>query len=177
MRAALVALLLLACTEPGFMPTRPAFDRRDVPLVVCAVSYAGDYEEGARKMAKDALATLNRRLGFDLFAFEGDAASACDIAVTIGVPSEAGYLDPGGDASFDPARTANPRCVVRTVNTGTDELLAYTLQHELGHCAGLAHDPWIGSIMRRVQTPTPVGSWPPWLSDADRALLRETYGP
>jgi len=177
MRLALAALLLVACAEPGFMPTRPAFSRADVPITVCPAGYVAEGDEGARKMVGWATGTINERLGFALFKMVSATSDQCDVTAIVGAPSEAGWRDPGGDATFDSHRTTNPRCVITTSNTGTDEILGYVLEHELGHCAGLDHDDWDGSIMRRVQFPTPDGSWPPWVDDWDRALLRQTYRP
>jgi len=176
-RSVLLALLLTACAEPGFMPTRPHWEVREEPLTVCASAYdgMGAYTDaGIVKMTTDVLSTIDSRLGFKLYQ---SATDDCDITVTVGAPVEAGWRDPGGDASFDPARTSGLRCAITTANTGSDEILFYVIEHELGHCAGLDHDDWDGSIMRRVQRERADLEFPPWIDDSDRALLRRTYGP
>lgn len=171
---ALLALLLVGCAEPGFMTSRPHWSRSEVPLSVCASAYVGD-SVGAQKMVRDVIGTINERLSFKLYTYAEATALECDVIAIVGAPVEAHWRDPGGDASFDPRAVAGTRCLVTTANTGTDELLFYTLEHELGHCAGLDHDDWDGSIMRRVQRPAEPMEWPPWIDDHDRALLRETY--
>ena len=49
----------------------------------------------------------------------------------------------------------------------------------LTYCLGLAHDDFKSSIMRRTQSSssTPMGAWPPRITDHDRDLLRERYAP
>jgi len=157
------------------MLTRPHWAEGEEPLAVCSSAYIGD-SAGARKMTSDAIGTINQRLGFKLYTA---ADVDCDVTVVVGAPVDVGtpWSDPGGHADYDPSVTSGVRCRVVTANTGTDELLFYTLEHELGHCVGLAHDDWDGSIMRRVQRSRTDGEFPPWISDHDRALLRETYLP
>ncbi len=170
----LVALSLLACAEdPGFMATRPAWQPAERPIGVCTHSYTGQQRDSqdAYDAVRYAIATINSRLDFDIYA---TSETGCGVSITVGVPAEQGWVDPGGAAVIS-AGTSGIRCTVVTANTGTGELLQLTLQHELGHCLGLAHDPWEGSIMRRVQVPTPDREFPPWISDSDRRLIRATY--
>ncbi len=185
----LLGLLLVGCAEPGFMLTRPHFAALDVPISVCPSDYVlGRADEGARKMTAWAIGTSNERLGFALFKMMDAAQTDCDVTVVIGTPVDVGpafdvqtHADDaaraGGDARFDPATLTGTRCAITTSNTGSDEILGYVLEHELGHCAGLDHDDWDGSIMRRVQRRTEDAEWPPWIDDWDRALLRRTYRP
>lgn len=155
-------------SELGLMDDAPRWDH--MPLRVTVVAYAGASTE-AVATAQD---VLNRRLGFEAFV-AGDGREEYDVQVTLGVPSEPGWVDSGGNAWFSTSGS-HPVCVVSTSNTGTAELEQLTLQHELGHCLGLAHDNFEQSIMRRVQTPTPLRELPPWISDSDKGLLRGIYG-
>lgn len=170
MRFAFTVLLLAGCAEPGFMAVRPDFRASDVPITVCAAAYAGG-SIGAVKQVSSAIGTTDQRLGFKLFVL---AESNCDVQFTIGVPVEAGWRDPGGDAVFGTQATGL-RCRATTSNVPSIEILGYVIQHELGHCAGLDHDDWDGSIMRRTQRIRGDTEFPPWISDSDRALLRSTY--
>lgn len=159
-------------TEPGLMPGAIPWPRDRFPLAVCPDTYAAGDRTEAIQATADAVETTNDRLGFEALAL-GLGSGTCDVQVTVGVPSEPGFMDPGGDART----THGPTCLIRTSNTGTTEILGLVLQHEIGHCLGLAHDDWEGSIMRRVQTETPAGEFPPRITDSDRELLRALYGP
>ena len=69
------------------------------------------------------------------------------------------------------------QCLVTTNNTGTVDMLDLVLQHELGHCLGLAHDDYTESIMyggagRALRV---TSGFPPHISDSDRELLRHQF--
>ncbi len=171
--AAAIALVVGVAThdEPGLADGVEPWARDRVPLQVCAESYL-DTSEDALEAVEDVAAVVddvNARLGFTVFEV---AASDCDVGVIVGVPAEPGWMDPGGDARLEPGF-----CAVRTSNTGTVEMLALVLEHELGHCLGLGHDDYPASIMYPVASPTPDGQFPPRISDHDRALLRQLYMP
>lgn len=166
-------------TEPGLLETiddaGPRWSRERMPLKVCTRSYADTDIATARRVVEDAIETTNDRLGFVIFE-PSLVHSSCDVTVEVGVPAEIGWMDPGGDAQFHRSVPV-PSCSIRTSNTGTSELTNLVIQHELGHCLGLAHDTWGGSIMRRVMEPTPPGEYPPRITDSDRDLLIELYAP
>jgi hypothetical protein len=159
-------------TEPGIDPRAIAWDRDRFPLAICPDTYVDGDRSEAILATQAALEVTNDRLDFEALALSL-GAGRCDITVTIGVPAEPGWMDPGGDATW----THGPLCAIRTSNTGTTEILGLVLQHEIGHCLGLAHDDWEGSIMRRVQTETPDRSFPPRITDTDRETLRALYAP
>lgn len=166
-------------TEPGFMETSPGFTQHDLPIRVCAGHYLGDPSHNieARTAVVDAVVTINERLGVDVYAVQLEPSpSACDVAVIIDAPTDAqAHLDPGGDAIFT---NGTRHCDVTTRNTGTTEMESLVLQHELGHCLGLAHDCWAGSIMCGGSCCTlgPTGGiYPPRIDDFDRDLLRHTF--
>jgi hypothetical protein len=180
--AALIAYGVLTHEEPGLMKDGSATWPQELfPLKVSAVSYRADDHTALTGDHKDALKsaikTINGRLSFKALQRVGLEETA-SIKVTIGVPQQKGFVDPGGHfelrtSSLD--KTQLVACDVFTSNTGTQELLGLTLEHELGHCLGLAHDPFDASIMREVQSPTPMGAFPPRITDYDREVLRGLY--
>lgn len=172
-------------TEPGLMQTTPGFGPGDLPILVTVHSYGGDVDEpGAIAAVTRAVATTNERLGF--VALEVTTIhphlTAPVVGVDVGVPTQHDpadgvVIDPGGAALF---RDGTRECFVTTSNVPTDEYLGLVLQHELGHCLGLDHDCWAGSIMCGgsccTLAPSPDGSYPPRIDDSDRALLRHVFG-
>lgn len=162
-------------TEPGLMADAPRWGHMPLRVLV-ATHVPGASAVEANRAVTDAQDVLNGRLGFTAFV-PGDARDEYDVQVTLGVPAERGWMEPGGNAWFSTNGYSHPVCVVSTSNTGTAELEQLTLQHELEHCLGLAHDDYAQSIMRRVQVPTPARELPPWISDSDKSLLVGLYGP
>lgn len=161
--------------EAGFDEEWPEWS--GMPLVVCPRSYVDEPTQttAAQNAVDHAVEVTERRLGFHAFNVQYVLPdTSCDIVITVGAPTERGDLDPGGDADI-----VDGRCVVRTANTGTTELLDLTIQHELGHCLGLAHDDYQGSIMvggeGRALRHTPDGQFPPRITDWDVDLLRRRY--
>jgi len=174
---------LVGCIpEAGFMSRRAHWDNHEFPLTVCASPYvAAEDDMHALDLTDRVIRQVNDRLGFKVYSM---GTTDCEVVAVIGEPVDVnttgapdadGNTDPGGAADVNYVLTSGMRCSVHTFNTGTSELTFYTIEHELGHCLGLAHDDWDGSIMRRVQIPTPFESFPPWIDDHDRALLRDTY--
>jgi hypothetical protein len=179
----LVALFVAACvllivavvmhTEPGFMHPQHQWPLAQVPLRVSCGGYVPERDCDCEVVHHE-LRAINERLGFEMLR----PAASGEINLTIGVPSEPGWQDPGGstlchtdaDGFFD-------RCDIVTSNTGSVEMLGMVVQHELGHTLDLAHDDAQTSIMRRTQRPTPMGAFPPQISDYDRRVLRQRYGP
>jgi hypothetical protein len=163
--------------EPGLDPRMPRWARDAMPLGLCVATYGHEWdaETGLAADADDldsasyAISVINRRLGFR--AYEMTAGDDCDVFLDYGVPAEAGWIDPGGNAHYDGAQ-----CYAETSNVH-GEIEQLVVQHELGHCLGLAHDDFERSIMRPVQRETEPRRLPPWISDDDRALLREMYAP
>lgn len=167
-------------TEPGFLPDVPRWERTDFPLGVCASSYAN-----AERMEGDdfealnhAISTTNERLGFHALERARNCTPSLppQVVVTIGVPHESDWGDMAGSAEIAHREGHAYQCAVITTNV-FGEMLSLVLQHEFGHCFGLAHDDFNLSIMRPVQGETPDGAFPPRITDSDRELLRETYGP
>lgn len=161
-------------TEPGFMDTTPGWAPSDFPLDVCVYTYTSDSPQGPASAddgdnARYVIGLINDRLGFPTYRIrlEGE----CDVVVVYGAPAEAGWQDPGGSAEI-----RDHFCDVAISNVH-GELQTLSVEHELGHCLGLDHDDYETSIMRRTQTETPLGVFPPRISDSDRDLLRGAYGP
>lgn len=172
--AALVTFLTLYGWATHSEPTTTDARRwESAPLDVFAAGYGDGLDSDERGSLESAIATTNRRLGFTAFRLKDDG-SAPVIAI-IGVPSEPGWMDPGGTAVLRSDGDQITGCRIETSNTGTLEILTLTLRHELGHCLNLAHDDFERSIMRPTQRHVPDGEIGPWITDADRAALRELY--
>ena len=197
--AALVAVGVLTHEEPGLLgacfdggavvryePDGPEtcpevrWDPAQVPIAVRATTDNPHPPIDPAGGTREAIAAINARLGFALFRYV-DAGPA-DVVVLVGVPVEVGAASSlegvaraGGDASHRIV-AGRLRAEVRTANTGTAGLTHRVLVHELLHAAGLAHDPFEDSAMF---APVPVDDGPrlrtPWITDADRDLLRRLY--
>lgn len=167
--AAAVFLVIGIATheEPTFMPNAIAWEPADFPLEVCASDRRGALDD---EPIRYVVQTVNQRLDMAALAYVG-ASEGCDVVVTFGVPAEPGWMDPGGDARWEPAGHV---CYVGVSNVH-GEMVTLVLYHELGHCLGLAHDDYDQSIMRPVQTLTPDRVIPPWISDFDRDAIRGRY--
>jgi len=184
---AVIGLILygvLSHKEPGFMDTTSEWSRTDFPLQVCASAYADrticdpsdlvceneetNLSRDASTVVSDAITVTNRRLGFAAFKL---ASTNCNVSVVVGAPSAAGSVEPGGSATI-----GFKSCDVETVDVH-GEVRSLVMQHELSHCLGLAHDNYKQSIMRRTQSTTPAGEFPPRISDSDRALIRRAFAP
>jgi len=179
--AALVGVIygVTTHTEAGFATAStpltdgfvaPAYPHR--PIAVCGRSYPQDTATDADRRALDgAIGTINDRLGFTLLE---NNYHGCVMSVTLGAPQDVStasrHTDPGGTSGVCPTG-----CCIETINTGTSELTSLSLEHEIGHCLGLAHDDYPMSIMYPALAPTPEGAYPPRISDSDRDLLRSTY--
>lgn len=160
------------------------WDASRVPLRVHA-STSNPYPPAEPGEAtRGAIDFINARLGFDLFRYVEEGVA--DVEVRVGEAVEVGAgatLDglarAGGDASH---RLVGGllSAEVRTANTGTVGVLHRVLVHELLHAAGLAHDPFEDSVMfpRTRGGPDEVGRLDRlWITDSDRATLRELYAP
>lgn len=166
-------------TEPGF--TNRGNSWNHVPLRVSCAGFVADRQDDC-DLALQATARINERLGFEMFRYLENldpivADPNADVRILIGTPAIVGdTTHPNGRTELRGRGTIYDGCEVRTSNTGTDEMLFLVLYHELGcHCLGLAHDDSEQSICRPVQSHTPDGVIPPWISDFDRELLRGKY--
>lgn len=174
--AAMIGIgILLGSGEAGLLNDRIRWAADDLPLRVCSHDRRTEdpfaLEDHSRRALDHAIAMTNDRLDFDAVALAG--GDDCHVVVTFGVPAEAGFRDPGGDASWDDGERL---CSVAIVNV-SGELETLTVQHELGHCLGLADDSdFEQSIMNDPLVETPIRMMPPWISDHDRALLRTLFG-
>lgn len=176
----LVVVGVATHTEAGLAPLTQ--DVRWVkgmfPLQIQAVSYSSEGPKDLSKLHKSAIssaiATTNERLGFP--AYTWDKTGDMDIDIVVGAPFEQDYVDNGGTYVLRHNGWDFQSCSIRTINTGTQEILRYVLEHELGHCLGLAHDESNMSIMRPIQRTRGEG-FPPHITDTDRAMLRGMYAP
>jgi hypothetical protein len=159
------------------------FEPPGAPLRVCTASYAiqprVEPEDDAN--ARYVVGEINSRLGFEAIVVVDDGVmeSRCNVVLTYGTPHEVvedsrtgarwTVVDDGGAAEF-----AHGLCYASVTNV-IGEVRTLVVQHELGHCLGLDHDDFDSSIMRPSQSPTPERTFPPRITDHDRALLRATY--
>ena len=155
--------------EPGL--TDPAASWPAMPLTVCV-------ERGDTDLVIEVKDTVNTRLGFAALVVDPGgpvAVTDCDITVRMGVAVEVGKDEAGGNYTLERRGDTYHHCAVETANTGTTELELLVLEHEFGHCLGLAHDDFDASIMRRVQKPWSGKGFPAEITDWDRDLLRKKY--
>jgi len=178
--------------DPHFnlIPDDVTAGRLTVPVGVCANTYTTDLHiaevlqhvagigedenawtnathEDAQAVA-DAVNTINQRLGRQVLR----AGDQCSIHIIVGVPLDPSWRhEPGGRAW-----RCHDSCCIETANTGTTEMLDLALQHELGHCLGLADETDVNdvSIMSPDLHPT-GGGFPPHITDSDRSLLLSIY--
>lgn len=185
--------LMGACFSPAGVPRYEVdgaeecpplqWPREQIPIRVTATpGHPGDMDPVG--MTRAAIRTINSRLGFRLFVFSHEGA---DVVVRMGLAVEV-----GGGADIDSLETAGGdalhfldgrrlTAVVRLANTGTISVTHRVLVHELGHVAGLAHDPFEASVMFPVTLAGPyleeTGLTRLWITDDDRAILRRLYAP
>jgi hypothetical protein len=192
---ALVGVIVGVTTheEAGFDPTMTfladgvARGGVRVPISTCVSSYNSEHggEGGVwtptmddLEAVSEAADAINSRVNFELLHVGpinqiGNIQPVnCRILVNVGVPQDV-ERDEGGGWAY----RCGDSCCVDTTNTGTSELTHLVIQHELGHCLGLAHDDFDSSIMRPTQRRTPDRQFPPRITDHDRDLLREAYRP
>ena len=177
--------------EAGFQEGGPQWERSDFPLGVCVHTYRSNERleptDDDIATVGEALSRANGRLAdipfgspwtFDMV--EADERP-CLINVTVGVPTEQGWLDPGGDSQIASAGDRAQRCDVVTANTGgAGDLTVQVIYHELGHCLGLSHVEQrneSNNLMQPETEATPDGQIPDWFSDYHRRIIRERYGP
>lgn len=173
----------------GFEPWPP----ETFPLRVCVHSYSserGEFRVSSNhedmEHARYVTHEMNDRLDFEAFVIVEDIHAPrpegvrdCNVILTYGVPHETVH-DPRSDARWTvvdeggAAEFAHGYCYVTTTNV-FGEIRTLVVQHELGHCLGLAHDDFETSIMRRSQSETPDRAFPAHITDHDRDLLRRTY--
>jgi hypothetical protein len=188
-----VVVGVLTHDEPTLINGVPRWERTDFRLGVSAMVYAPGYPEVAmgddREVVESAMRNINHRLGFKALEWSGSSGRP-DIVITMHAPTVLG--DPPEEDAFE-IRAAgglsrilheNGRaieCHVLTSNTARVDVTLLAVEHEIGHCLGLAHDPYGNSIMRDPDVypmeATPPGEFPPRITDADRRVLRRLYGP
>lgn len=171
--------------EAGLTRSEITWEKSKFPLTVSTKAYEGSNAE-ASSAVQAAVKAVNSRLGFQALRNVSGVASA-DVQVTVGVPQDStnntttsGYAlalkDAGGFfraniSQTDPSHWSN--CAIETSNTGIITILDLVLQHELGHCLGLAHDDFNSSIMYPVQSE--YDGLPPTFTDSDKKILRGLY--
>lgn len=186
----LVMCGVLTHHEAGLVREDVRWSKSRFPLRVSSGAYAGDADAQAEahEAVRSAVREVNWRLGFTVLKHVDGADS--DIDVVVGVPQYPS--DDPGAATDQLALTESGgfykltgdsgvkqwvKCQIMTSNTGTIFVLGLVLEHEFGHCLGLAHDDFDSSIMYPTQRDWGTDSaFPPRFTDSDRSLLRKLYG-
>lgn len=157
----------------GFVP--PEYNHRPIGICVRSWSIGNGASQEDLDAVQAAVTVTNDRVGLRLLE-SGNISTygGCMMVATLGAPQDVdspqqGHTDPGGGSGV-----CGESCCFSTVNTGTGELTSLAIQHEIGHCLGLAHDDYPMSIMYPRQHAT-EGQYPPRISDSDRELLRARY--
>lgn len=175
--AVLVVLLMVAGIsghrEPSFIDHVPRW-QREIPLKVSVSEHGGgDLLPRDGALVQQAVSEWNARVGLELFVLSTVDA---DIRVVMHAPAGDGW-EPGGHSELVVRGGRAVGCDVRVSNVdGDGDVPLLVIEHELGHCLGLAHDDFDSSLMRPVQSPTPHGQFPPRITDADRSAIRERFG-
>ena len=150
--------------------------QEQIPISIYAMTYNLHPVGPPRETVGAAIEVWNTRLGFDLFELvdsveESDAVFRTGTAVAVGTWE----ADANGVVQHY-ARDGGLIAEVRTWNTGTVAVDHEVNVHELGHLAGLAHDPFEDSAVADPAIYQPDGNKPQiWITDHDRGLLRDLY--
>lgn len=161
--------------EPTFDPESDVV-WASTPVNVCLAPDNIDYYPRLNAAASAINTAVHGEL---LHVHEDRPSDRCDIIVIyemgaeLSDPMPGAWRDPAGSA-FVGRMSGRPLCDVWIGNV-SGELEHLVVQHELGHCLGLTHDDWEGSIMYTSLEETPSGEFPPRLTDADREALRRRY--
>lgn len=180
----LITFGVLTHSEAGLTRPGTTWEKAKFPISVSAKAYAGP-DQDAVSSVQSAIKAVNSRLGFSALALVDGPGT---IQVTIGVPQESSnsapiaydtlaLKDAGGFFRVNAASGSKHwvNCLIETSNTGSSVILYQVLQHEFGHCLGLAHDDFTQSIMYPTQAE--YEGLPPTFTDSDRKLLRKLYAP
>lgn len=168
--AALVMVIVFVVIDD--QPTLVHPERRwvEVPVSVTCVQYAPSAPTCG--IVQRRVAAFNSAVGFEMYRYD---ASSAQVGITLGTPVEAGADEPGGVFELRRDGDTYTSCDIRTMNTGGVEFLAQVIDHELGHCAGLAHDDSPNSKMYPLARERPSGGFGQRWRDGDLAALREQY--
>jgi len=175
---ALVWVGVSSASEKDFEDPILRWRPSDFPLQVYATQYSAEgpqvLEAWRHTSLEDAIDTVNARLGFTAFARTPDGLLP-HVRVTMGVPYNSAWDHSTTYSRMEWLDDHYVQCEMKTSNAGTMTTLGWALQHELGHCLGLAHDDFPMSIMH------PRDDWRvdlrayPWITDHDRGALRDAY--
>ena len=186
---ALIAYGVTIRSEAGLTREGARWPQERFPLTVEVQAYSIHPEDATRatEVVKDVIEAVNERLGFDALQYTESSLKRAAIHVTIGIPIEVNvemdvpqdagprHMDPGGYYELRGDSGEWNWCIVEVSDDITsDELQFYVLQHEIGHCLGLAHDDYEASIMYPEKRLLDIATMP-HISDWDRGLLRKLY--
>lgn len=187
-RLGLVALALLSVASTcevgdttGFIPGSAEWSIWNIPLQIRVEDYpAREPSSAHRRSAAQAVAAFNDAAGLTLYEITTDPMRGADVVLTFDAPSRP-ELDPGvlgyAERQEEPDFEGEVRLVGCTIGLTDAYEIALTsliIQHELGHCVGLAHDQTRASIMY-PELAVPDSGFPPALTGADAKRLRQRY--
>lgn len=142
-------------------PEEILFTRERIPLSV--------YSAFSDHNLTESINWINSELGCDIFRFTA-SSSHPDVRVYLAVALSSGASIHGATSHL---RLAGGRIVanIETYMLSSDWSIQYTLEHELLHAVGLAHDDFDYSVMQ----PNTRRSMTYHITAHDRRILRERY--
>jgi hypothetical protein len=160
--------------ENGPIDCKSLVWENNLPLIVKSIAYHSDEENEVVTSAEIAIRHANQLLGFE--AFVHSVEDEQDILVTIGVPQDNTWKNPGGQTFHTKNIDEKQKAFIEISNVVDQTLLNQVIIHELLHALGLGHDDWEGSIMFSTGKSKEITFLKQlWVSDYDKKVLKDLY--